>query len=101
MLRPKVVLWWGIAVTLLSAVLGIALPALVYGGLFLTGATPLDQGMLGVVQGLLQIVTGTVPVVGGALLSAGIVMAYLARVIERAPDHSFRLTASEDDEPNG
>ena len=91
MLRPAVVLWWGIGLTLLGVVLGIALPALAYGSA--PTVNGIDQGLLILMQAVLQLLTGAAPLVGAALIAAGVVMAYLKRLVERAPEHAFRLRA--------
>ncbi len=94
MLRPKVVLWWGIGLTVAAAVLQWVVPLFFYGSY--AQANGVDQGMLFVLQTTGQILNVTLPVIGAALISAGIVMAYLARLIERAPEHSFRLSSTDD-----
>ncbi|WP_348787481.1 hypothetical protein [Leifsonia sp. NPDC080035] len=89
MLRPAVVLWWGIGLTVLGVVLGLALPWLLYNQQ--TPGAAMDQGMLVLLETAVRLLTGVAPLVGVAMIAAGIVMAYLKRLIERAPEHTFRL----------
>jgi uncharacterized protein (DUF697 family) len=92
MLRPKVVLWWGIGLTVGSTLLNLLVPALVYGAWADPSAlTGVDQGLAVTVQTVLQVVTGALPVLGPALIAASIVMAYVGRLIGRSPEHAFRL----------
>lgn len=96
MLRPKVVLWWGIGLTVASTVLNLVVPAIVYGAWSGgSGATGVDQGLAVTVQTVLQVVTGAMPVLGPALIAASIVMAYLDRLSVRSPQHTFRLGQDE------
>ncbi|WP_052357661.1 hypothetical protein [Leifsonia aquatica] len=92
MLRPRVVLWWGIGLTVASTVINAVVPAIVYGAWAGgTGATGFDQGLAVTVQTFLQVVTGAMPVLGPALIAAAIVMAYVGRLVVRSPEHAFRL----------
>ena len=85
-------LWWGIGLTVGSTLLNLLVPALVYGAWAGgTGATGVDQGLAVTVQTVLQVVTGALPVLGPALIAASIVMAYVGRLVARAPEHTFRL----------
>ncbi|WP_349862823.1 hypothetical protein [Leifsonia sp. WHRI 6310E] len=96
MLRPKVVLWWGIGLTVASTVLNLVVPAIFYGAWSgWSGATGVDQGLAVTVQTVLQVVTGAMPVLGPALIAAAIVMAYVDRLAVRSPEHTFRLGQGE------
>lgn len=97
MLRPGVVLWWGIGLTVGSTVLNLVVPALVLGAWAGgSGAAGVDQGLAVTVQTVLQVVTGALPVLGPALIAASLVMAYVGRLLGRAPEHAFRLGAQTD-----
>lgn len=92
MLRPKVVLWWGIGLTVASTALNLVVPAIVFGAWAGgSGPTGVDQGLAVTVQTVLQVVTGALPVLGPALIAASIVMAYVGRLVVRSPEHAFRL----------
>lgn len=96
MLRPKVVLWWGIGLTVASTVISVVVPAVVYGAWAgETGANGIDQGLAVTVQTILQVVTGALPVLGPALIAAAIVMTYVGRLVVRSPEHAFRLGQQE------
>lgn len=78
-LRPKVVLWWGIATTAGAALLVMLVPSVlnVYGNAGTQGL----QDFYTVVGVLLQLASIVLPPLGGALIGAGIVMAYVQRIL--------------------
>ncbi|MGO4536243.1 hypothetical protein [Leifsonia sp. 2MCAF36] len=81
-LRPKVVLWWGIGLTLGGLVLTTVYPALAYGVMPQNlGAGGVDQGMLTASSYVVQLISQVVPPLGVALIGASVVMAYVGRLL--------------------
>jgi len=84
-LRPKVVLWWGIGLTLAGMLLTTSMPFL---GHAMTGsyntASGVDQGLLTGLSYIGQLIAQTVPPLGVALIGASVVMAYLGRLLTPA-----------------
>jgi hypothetical protein len=88
-LRPKVVLWWGIGLTVGGVLLTVLGPQLGYALALGRGTTAMDQGLLTVVGVLVQLIAQIVPPLGIVLIGAAVVMAYVARVVaprSAAPD---------------
>ncbi|WP_431220568.1 hypothetical protein [Leifsonia xyli] len=88
-LRPKVVLWWGIGLTAGGLLLAVLVPQLFYNlALPAGGPRPIDQGLLLSVDVLTRVLAQGVVPVGAALIAAGVVMTYLARLLGvAAPEH--------------
>ena len=80
-LRPRVVLWWGIGLTAGGLLLSVLVPQLFYTiALPSSGPTRLDEGLLTVLDLFTRVLAQGVVPVGAALIGAGVVMAYVARV---------------------
>jgi hypothetical protein len=77
-LRPKVVIWWGIAVAVGGALLVVLVPWVVGGVIGFRSQG--DQDFLVTVDTILQVARSVLPPLGGALIAAGIVMAYVERL---------------------
>ncbi|MFP3464619.1 hypothetical protein [Leifsonia sp. SIMBA_070] len=81
-LRPKVVLWWGIALTLAGLLLTTLLPQLGYAlTLQHDASTGVDQGFLVGIDLVVRLIAQVVPPLGIALIGASVVMAYVRRVL--------------------
>lgn len=97
-LRPKVVLWWGIVLTIGGMLLTTFLPVLGYAvtGTYNT-SSGVDQGMLTSLQFVLQLIGQVVPPLGVALIGASVVMAYVARLLPaRTPAAESVLSTDHD-----
>jgi len=94
-LRPKVVLWWGIGLTVGGMLLTTFLPFL---GNAMTGAydaaTSVDQGLLTGLMYIGQLIAQVVPPLGVALIGASVVMAYVGRLL--TPTRERVAVADED-----
>jgi Na+-driven multidrug efflux pump len=77
-LRPKVVIWWGIAVAVGGALLVVLVPWVLNG--MLTGVSQGQQDFRVIVEIILEVARSVLPPLGGALIAAGIVMAYVERL---------------------
>ena len=78
---PKVVLWWGIGLTVAGTVLIILLPNLAYGFGGGGGAVGVDQGLMLAIDLIVRILGGIVAPLGVALIGASIVMVYLRQLL--------------------
>lgn len=77
-LRPKVVLWWGIGLTVAGALVTLLLPQLAYTVALQPGtATGVDQALLTLVNLAIQVVGQVLSPLGVALIAASVVMAYV------------------------
>lgn len=82
-LRPKVVLWWGVALTLAGVLLTILVPQLGYAVVVQPdSATGVDQGLLVVLDLVVRIIGQVLTPLGVALIGASVVMAYVGRPAE-------------------
>jgi hypothetical protein len=77
-LRPKVVIWWGIAVAVGGALLVVLVPWVLNG--MLIGVSQGQQDFRVIVEIILEVARSVLPPLGGALIAAGIVMAYVERL---------------------
>ncbi|MGO4299445.1 hypothetical protein [Leifsonia sp. RAF41] len=86
-LRPQVVLWWGIGLTVGGLLATTVLPRLAYGMMpAVSGANGVDQGLLTGLAYIVQLITQIVPPLGVALIGASVVMAYVRRLLAPVPD---------------
>jgi hypothetical protein len=95
-LRPKVVIWWGIALSVVGALLVAFLPAVFYqliGGA--TSTTGVDQGLLSLFDIVLRTAAVGLPPLGPALIGAGLVMLYLEKNAHRDEPHSLQLRSDD------
>lgn len=78
-LRPKVVLWWGIGLTLAGALLTILVPQIGYAAVVQVnyGPTRVDQALLLVLDLVVRILGQVLAPLGVALIGAAVVMAYV------------------------
>jgi uncharacterized protein YggT (Ycf19 family) len=77
-LRPKVVIWWGIAVAVGGSLLIVLVPLTLFA---LVGfRSQGEQDFLVTMDTILQVARSVLPPLGGALIAAGIVMAYVERL---------------------
>ena len=91
-LRPRVVIWWGIALSVVGALLVVFVPAVFYqlsGGA--TGSAGVDQGLLSLFDFALRIAAVGLPPLGPALIGAGLVMLYFEKNAHRDEPHAFQL----------
>jgi hypothetical protein len=86
-LRPKLVLWWGIAVAVGGSLLVILTP-IVIDWMFVSGATEEGQVVHTAVEVILSAAASVLPPLGGALIGAAIVMVYLERYVYTRIDSS-------------
>ncbi|WP_241702029.1 hypothetical protein [Leifsonia shinshuensis] len=78
-LRPKVVLWWGIGLTLAGVLVTLLLPQLAYtAAMQPSAATRVDQALLTVLDLVIRVVGQVLSPLGVALIGASVVMAYVA-----------------------
>jgi hypothetical protein len=79
-LRPKTVLWWGVGLTLGGMLLTLLLPPIGYSLAGLSsGASGVDQGLLGGLDLVVRLIGQVVPPLGVALIGASVVMAFVAQ----------------------
>jgi predicted Na+-dependent transporter len=76
-LRPKVIVWWGIAVAVGGALLVVLVPWVLN---MLIGNSQGQQDFQVIVQTVLQVAASVLPPLGAALIAAGIVMTYVERL---------------------
>jgi len=80
-LRPKVVLWWGIGLTLGGLLLAALMPQLGYAlSVQQNASAGVDQGLLSAVSIVVGLTAQVVPPLGVALIGAAVVMTYVARL---------------------
>jgi hypothetical protein len=86
-LRPKVVLWWGVGLTVAGMVLTTVMPQIGYAASTqFNSATGVDQGLVVLLELVVRLVDQVVPPLGVALIAASVVMAYMGRLLgSRAP----------------
>ena len=91
-LRPKVVLWWGIALTVGGVLLAMLLPQLAYTAAQQpSAATGVDQALLTLLDLVVRVIAQVMTPLGVALIGASVVMAYVGRLtVPRTPsaDHT-------------
>jgi type IV secretory pathway VirB2 component (pilin) len=91
-LRPKVVLWWGIALTVGGVLLAILLPQLAYTAAQQpSAATGVDQALLTLLDLVVRVIAQVMTPLGVALIGASVVMAYVGRLTvprTRSADHT-------------
>jgi hypothetical protein len=80
-LRPKVVLWWGIGLTLAGVLLTMVAPQIGYAPFVQTSysAAGVDRALLVLVELVVRIVNQVLIPLGVALIGAAVVMAYVRR----------------------
>lgn len=80
-LRPKVVLWWGIALTVGGVLLAMLLPQLAYTAAQQpSAATGVDQALLTLFDLVVRVIAQVMTPLGVALIGASVVMAYVGRL---------------------
>jgi len=81
-LQPKIVLWWGIALTIVGTLLIIFLPDIAYyiGG-SRDSAAGVDQGLLLGFDLVVRIISAVVTPLGVVLIGVSIVMAYVRQLL--------------------
>jgi heme/copper-type cytochrome/quinol oxidase subunit 1 len=77
-LRPKVVIWWGIAVAVGGALLVVLAPWVL--GTAISFRSQGEQDFLVTMNVILDVARSVLPPLGGALIAAGIVMLYVERL---------------------
>lgn len=81
-LRPSIVLWWGVGLAVVGALLVIFVPSLSY---YLVdssnSAGGVSNGLLSFVEILVRVLGAIVPTLGIVLIGASIVMAYLRQLL--------------------
>ncbi|GAA1441765.1 hypothetical protein [Leifsonia poae] len=83
-LTPRVVLCWGIAVTVAAVALDLFYLPVSY-TMQTLGATGVDAGLLSVVHAVLGVAKELVPRIGAALIAASIVMFHGERLARERP----------------
>ncbi|SEH81463.1 MULTISPECIES: hypothetical protein [unclassified Leifsonia] len=83
-LRPKVVLWWGIGLTIGGLLLAVLVPNLSYTFLNAQGGATVDQGLMLLLDVCTRIIMQAIAPVGVALIGASVVMAYVGRLLTPA-----------------
>ncbi|WP_374010380.1 hypothetical protein [Leifsonia sp. LS-T14] len=87
-LRPKVVLWWGIGLTLAGVLLTILVPQIGYAAIVQQdySAPNVDQALLVLLDLVVRIIGQVLIPLGVALIGASVVMAHVSRELTaRAP----------------
>ncbi|RDV45664.1 hypothetical protein DOE76_07515 [Leifsonia sp. ku-ls] len=94
-LRPKVVLWWGIALTLAGVLLTILVPQFGYAAIIQQDYSRpnVDQALLVLLDLVVRIIGQVLTPLGVALIGAAVVMEFVGRLLavrspesEAAPD---------------
>ncbi|WP_434317528.1 hypothetical protein [Leifsonia sp. P73] len=81
-LRPKVVLWWGIVLTVAGVLFTLLLPQLAYTAVQQpSAATSVDQSLLALLDLVVRVIGQVMTPLGVALIGAAIVMAYVGRLL--------------------
>ncbi|MEY9850619.1 type IV secretory pathway VirB2 component (pilin) [Leifsonia sp. EB41] len=81
-LRPKVVLWWGIALTVAGVVFTLLLPQLAYTAAQQpSAATGVDQALIALLDLVVRVIGQVLAPLGVVLIGAAIVMTYVGRLI--------------------
>lgn len=81
-LRPKVVLWWGITLTVAGVLLAMLLPQLAYTAVQQPSpATGVDQALLALLDLVVRVIGQVMTPLGVALIGASVVMAYVGRLL--------------------
>lgn len=89
-LRPRVVLWWGIGLTAGGLLLTLLVSQFGY-SVVQTADGDVTVGMVATVDVVTRLFTQVIAPLGVALIGAGIVMAYVARLHEARPVREDRL----------
>ena len=93
-LRPKVVLWWGIGLTIAGVLVTLLLPQLAYTATQQpSAATGVDQGLLILLDLVIRVVGQVLAPLGVALIGASAVMAYVGRLLSPAAREAERRAA--------
>jgi hypothetical protein len=92
-LRPKVIIWWGISLSVGGALLVIVVPYLVVQQQ--GGTNGVDQGAQSIALQLtvelgLRVAAQVLPSLGAALIGAGVVMRFIEANF-RGVEHAFQL----------
>lgn len=92
-LRPKVVLWWGIGLTIAGVLVTMFLPQLAYTAAQQpSSAAGVDQGLLLLVDLLTRVIGQVLAPLGVALIGAAVVMTFVARLLSPAAADDDRRT---------
>ncbi|MFE4951359.1 hypothetical protein ACFQ9V_14765 [Leifsonia sp. NPDC056665] len=82
-LRPRVVLWWGIALTVAGVLLAMLMPQLAYTAVQQpSAATGVDQALLALLDLVVRVIGEVMTPLGVALIGASVVMAYVGRLLD-------------------
>ena len=87
-LRPKVVLWWGIGLTLAGVLLTMLVPQIGFAPVLQVeySETGVDRALLVLVELVVRVVNQVLMPLGIALIGASVVMAYLRRPVPEPTD---------------
>ena len=81
-LRPKVVLWWGIALTVAGLLLAMLMPQLAYTAVQQpSAASGVDQALLTLLDLVVRVIGQVMAPLGVALIGAAVVMQYVGRLL--------------------
>ena len=96
-LRPKVVLWWGIGLTLAGVLLTIVAPQIGYTSFAAVNysAVGVDRALLALLLLVVRIIDQVLIPLGVALIGSSVVMAYLRPASPAATDGTEQLTAEQ------
>lgn len=99
-LRPKVVLWWGIGLTVAGLLLTTFVPQVGYLiAVQHDASSGVDQGLLVGLNLVVSLIAQVIPPLGVALIGAAVVMTYIARLTATTSTataaHSAELPAEE------
>jgi hypothetical protein len=92
--EPHTIIWWGVATSVVGALLVVAVPAFVYR--LVTDASPLDSGLLTLVELLIRGCAIILPTLGPPLIAAGLVMLYLQKNLVAGPVESDERVLDDD-----
>ena len=92
-LRPKVVLWWGIGLTIAGVLSTLFLPQLAYTAAQQPSSTTgADQALLVLVDLVVRVIGQVLTPLGVALIGASLVMTYVGRLLAPAAPNADRRT---------
>jgi hypothetical protein len=92
-LRPKVVLRWGIGLTIAGVLVTLLLPQLAYTAVQQpSSAADIGQGLVLLVDLLTRVIAQVLAPLGVALIGAAVVMSYVARLLAPAAANEDRRT---------
>ncbi|MGH1522724.1 hypothetical protein ACRAWC_00990 [Leifsonia sp. L25] len=93
-LRPKVVLWWGIALTVAGALLTILIPQIGIAAVVQPGSdVNVDQGVLTVLEVIVRIIGQVVAPLGVAFIAASLVMTRVGRLVAAHTSEAQRASS--------